>query len=415
MSEHVILKRLREANPVPDPASLREASPDDAILLTAIDERSRSMSTQQAPPIPPPPTDLKRRRPLLIAAAFAVVTILIGAAIVLGVNDEPEVVAPNDPVPTTVVDGVDPRPLSAQWVDAMNQGDLEGALAVLSPEASCDLPIGSGETCQQHLGYLIAIGTHIETRRCGEEPPYRCSYGLTSEFHATLGYPDHSLPATTAIEVDEEGRLVADFFGSEDASTPYWPSEGGDLWGWMQSEYPGMTIHPIFGPDPYDEAAGIAAMEAARRFNSPERIVQQLQLAFDSYASSGFRQCATQEGPVECAPLVNFLKAIDAQLGLECDPATAEAGVITCPLTIESGIHQALGSGASTGEAVIEYRGGLTQALQVEIRFADDPAVHDAFVAYAATVDGLFQEGELIFDGDSGRSLLDAARDFSGQ
>jgi hypothetical protein len=26
----------------------------------------------------------------------------------------------------------------------------------------------------------------------------------------------------------------------------------------------------------------------------------------------------------------------------------------------------------------------------------------------------VFQEGELIFDGDSGRSLLDAARDFSG-
>jgi len=143
--------------------------------------------------------------------------------------------------------------------------------------------------------------------------------------------------------------------------------------------------------------------------------VQQLQLALASYASSGLGQCATQQGPVECARLVNFLKAIEAQMSVECDPETAEAGIITCPLTIESGIHQALGSGASTSEAVIEYRGGLTQTLQMEIRFADDPAVHDAFVAYAATVDGLFQDGELVLDGDPGRSLLDAARDFSGQ
>lgn len=57
----------------------------------------------------------------------------------------------------------------------------------------------------------------------------------------------------------------------------------------------------------------------------------------------------------------------------------------------------------------------MTQTLQMEIRFAEDPAVHDAFVAYAATVDGLFQEGELILDGDSGRSLLDAARDFAAR
>ncbi|HVR77610.1 MAG TPA: hypothetical protein VMS99_04380 [Acidimicrobiia bacterium] len=341
--------------------------------------------------------------------------ILIGAAIVFGGNDEPELVAPTDPVPSTVVSEVDPRPLSAQWVEAMNQGDLEGALAILSPEASCDLPAGSLVTCQQHLGYLIAIGTHIETRSCREEPPYQCSYGLTSEFHAALGYPDHSLPATTEIGVDQAGLLVADFFGTIDTSSPYWPSEGGDLWGWMQSEYPEMTIHRTFGPDPYDESAGVAAMEAARRFNSPERIVQQIQLSLDSYASSALRQCATQDGPVECTPLMNFLKAIDAELRLECDAVTTEPGVITCPLTIESGIHQALDSEASTSEAVIEYRGGLTQSLQMEIRFADDPAVHDAFVAYAATVDGLFQEGELIFDGDSGRSLLDAARDFSAQ
>lgn len=412
MSERALLQRLRDANPYPHPEDLLEAQRDKTLLLADIDERSRSMSVQQSPP--KPETDQPRRgtnRNLVAGLAFAMTILVVGVAIVAIVGDSDPAVMDSTP---DAVQG-DPRPLVDEWVDAMNRGDLAAALAVLSPETSCDLPNTGPETCEQHLGYLIAIGTHIEKETCRESSPYRCSFGLTSQLHATLGYPNFSLPMRPELSLDGNGLLVADFFGNIDTSTPYFPSEGGDLWRVMEADYPELNITLPWGPDPYDERAGVAAMEAAREYNSPERVLQALQSTLEIYVASGVRQCMSEAGS-ECAAYTGFLKGINAQLTWDCDPATARDSVITCPVTVDSDIHQAIGSEPANGEITVTYRGGRAQVVEFALPFAAEAPTNDAFLAYAETVDGLFNDNERpVWTAESAATWIAAAQDFAAQ
>lgn len=410
MSERTLLQRLQDANPYPHPEDLLEAQREQTQLLADIDERSRSMSVQQSPPRPE--TDQPRRwsrRNLVAGLAVAMTVLVVGFVVVAMVGDSDTAVTSSIP---DVVQG-DPLPLVDEWVDAMNRSDLGAALTVLSPETSCDLPNTAPETCEQHLGYLIAIGTHIERETCAESPPYRCSFSLTSQLHATLGYPDHSLPMRPEVGLDGNGLLVADFFGNIDTSTPYFPSESGDLWSFMRSDYPELNITLPWGPDPYDEVAGVAAMEAAREYNSPERVLQALQSTLEIYVASGVRQCISEAGS-ECAAFTDFLKGINAQLTWGCDPAMARDGVITCPVTVDSDIHRAIGSEPALGEITVTYRGGRAQVVEFALPFAAEAPTHDAFLAYAETVDGLFTgNGRPVWNAESAAPWIAAAQDFA--
>lgn len=412
MSEGTLLQRLRDANPYPHPEDLMEIQRDKTLLLAGIDERSRSMSVQQSPP--KPKMDHPRRRSsrhLVAGLAFASIVLVVGVAMVAMVGD------PEPAVTGSTIDAVqnDPLPLVEEWVDAMNRGDLAAALAVLSPETSCDLPNTSPETCEQHLGYLIAIGTHIEKETCRESPPYRCSFGLTSQLHATLGYPDYSLPMRPELSLDGNGLLVADFFGNIDTSTPYFPTEGGDLWGFMRPDHPELDITLPWGPDPYDERAGVVAMEAAREYNSPERVLQALQNTLDVYAASGVRQCISEAGS-DCDAYTDFLEGINARLTWNCDPTRASGGVIVCPVTFDSDIHQAIGSGGAVGEITVTYRGGRAQIVEFALPFAAEAPTQDAFLAYAESVDGLFSDnGRPVWTAESAATWIAAAQDFAAQ
>lgn len=306
------------------------------------------------------------------------------------------------------------RKRKTHWVAAVNEGDLDAALADLSPDASCDLPVGAFETYEDHLGYLVAIETHIEVRDCRETPPYRCSFSFTSGLHATLGYPSYALPVTTEFALDDQGLLMGDFFSAIDPQTPYFPRESGDLWDWMRPNYPELNIGPTFGPELYDAEAGVAAMEAAREFNGPERIIDQLQGALTTNSLAGVGQCSTGGLSTNCSDLSAFLRSINAQLVLGCDPSTAGAGTITCPVTFDSDVHRALGSEPSGSEMTIVFRGGKAQAIELVLTFAQEQTVNDQFMEFARTVDGLVGEssGRPVWTGETGPGWVAAAEAF---
>lgn len=404
MSDESIIRQLREANPFPNPVDLHRASTDDARILVAINERSDAMSTKQTRRVTIERTPTPRRG-LLIAAAVAAAVVLAGA-VILDVF-RPEVATPDDETTLSLV---------SEWVDAVNAGDLQGALAVLSPEASCDLPIptlGADETCEQHLGYLIAIDTHFEPVGCSSVEPTRCKYSLTSGLHAALGYPDYALPLETTFSVDRDGKLTADIFGTIDPTTPYWPREGGELWAYMQPLYPELDIDATFGPSPYTAAAGVAAMEAAAEFNGAGRVAQRLQEAVDLYSDRELQLCFAPQR-TDCSDLLDFLEGVAASIQLDCDPSTAGEGVITCPMAVDSDLNATLGGGQGVTEITIEYRAGKVRTITFDPRFSGDEDLHSSFLEYAAEVDGLFDGDQPIWDGETAPVWMETARQFVG-
>jgi hypothetical protein len=398
-----------------DPASSQDVLPDWSslapVLLEAIDERTRPMQTRPTKTRPPAVKRPRFKGPLVAGAVFALVVLIIGVAFILSQDDvQPDVI---DAPETTALEQGD------RWAEAMNRGDLDGALALLSPEANCDLPVGEVETCEQHLGYLVAIGTRFEKTSCTEVEPIRCFYQLTSDLHSTLGYPEYSLPMDTAFEVDDSGLLVADFFSTAPVTSySYWPDEAGDLWSFMLPDHPEIVIDRYFGsPNHYDQALGIAAMDSAARFNDPARIFTEFQTSLDRgfLPSVPPARCALPEGTVDCNSLFEFLLSISAGVELNCDYTAAAADTLVCPLTIDSDIHSALGSGPSTTEGTVTYRGGRLQGLTLDLVFSDDPAVQDAFMVFASAQDGLFSGDVPSYSEETGPAWLEAAREFGEQ
>lgn len=100
MSVETAFQRLREANPVPDPALLTDRSADFGALLTATMQRSAEMQTHELTrtETPQPPS----RRPWLIAVTAAAAVILIGFLLIVPNLGEPSDVVVDEPVPTTV-------------------------------------------------------------------------------------------------------------------------------------------------------------------------------------------------------------------------------------------------------------------------------------------------------------------------
>lgn len=422
MSEQETLRRLIEANPYPGGVGLRSSSPSDAVI-SLIEERTRTMATKEDIRIPGEARKTPGRGPLIAAAAFVVVLLGVAVGLLVSAGDEPDgndpaIDPPEETVATTVAADTEANPLPVvdQWVAAMNEGDLEGALAVLSPEASCDLPSGGIDACRDHLGYLIEIGTHFEESSCVESPTYRCNFDLTSELHATMGYPAYTLPMFPTFTLDEDGLLVADFFGNVPVTRPYIPLEAVDLWAYMQPKYPELNIGQPFGPDPYTAEAGVAVMEAAREINDPVRIVEGLQNILGVYAASGIDTCTTGDGNKPCSELLDFYEAIEAGLDLQCDTAAASEDEIPCVLTVDSAIHRALGSGATTEDVTVSYRGGRARGLALEVRFSTDPEVQETFVEFARTQPGLTlaNNDRLRFSAETAPLWMAAAEEFAG-
>lgn len=99
MSLDSAFRQLREANPIPDPASLTDASEGFADLLTATRQRSTEVQTQE--PTKPRTKTRPSRRPWLIPAAGAAALVVIAALIVITNLNSPAEVVDQQPAPTT--------------------------------------------------------------------------------------------------------------------------------------------------------------------------------------------------------------------------------------------------------------------------------------------------------------------------
>ena len=396
-------ERLRSANPVP--RSMVEGKSDDHVgLLADIRERAVGPAFVHDGPVEEPPPE--RPRAWVVAAAIAAMALVaVGLLVTLDRSRWPVAGSSADRT----------MAMADAWVDAMNRGAVDEALGLLSPEAVCDLrtPTGEVETCEQHLGYIAAIGTHFEKRSCRDAAPHRCSFDLTSDLHATLGYPNHTLQMNVVFRLDERELLQADFFDGADTSDAYYPGDAGEFWAWLANENPHMGVDVDFGPDVYDAAAGEAVMEAAGSFTDPSRIATLVQTALDDRDASGMLQCGTPDGSRPCSDLIAFLGGIDADLDLDCDTAGAVDFTIPCEVTMDSAVHRALGTGPSLSELTIQYRGGGARGFEFDLRLAGDQERHDEMLEYARGYPELYG-ARPVWNAQSGPGWVEAAEELAG-
>ena len=105
MSVDMAFRQLRDANPVTNPAALREHRQDSAAFLESTQQRSRRMQTQDRPLIVQPPPPRKRWLvPALAGAAAVIVAIAMVAALASGgSDDEPDSGTTPQTTPQTTV------------------------------------------------------------------------------------------------------------------------------------------------------------------------------------------------------------------------------------------------------------------------------------------------------------------------
>lgn len=204
MQIEAAFQRLRDANPVRDPAALRERRAEPSVFLSATQQRSAEMQTQVKPvsksPAPLPP---RRRRWVPIAAA-AVVAALIGVPVLLSLgNTDPDVVdptpttsptttvAPTTVTPTTVapqpaVSGVD---VALEFITARDSWDGEAMEVLVAADA-----LVTGEfVTNLELVNLAAMdranGTRYLNPQCTESSPgnVRCTYDHVDHITEALG------------------------------------------------------------------------------------------------------------------------------------------------------------------------------------------------------------------------------------
>ena len=140
MSVDSAFQRLRDANPVPEPAALRERRIDAAVFHAATQQRSREMQTENEPI-----TIEKRREPprwkWMPALVTAVVLIVAGASFLL-VRGGGSDVAGGGP-------DVSPESLLDAFIEAWDDQDVERAVGLFTEDAEFDPGTGSGSPVAQ--------------------------------------------------------------------------------------------------------------------------------------------------------------------------------------------------------------------------------------------------------------------------
>jgi hypothetical protein len=228
MSVDTAFQRLRDANPVPEPALLRTQSHDSAVLLAATRQRSTVMQTQEET-INQKGQESPSRRLLIglgvAAAVLLAVAVTVGVALALTTaNPLPPANQVNDPDAAEAVAVVE-----AAYA-AYNAGETEAWLAAVWPQGfeSNEL-VGFGEV----YAASVAAGARVHTIDCvphgfgdwliGENGAavagqrVRCATEETNNFHIPAG-----LEATfVSAWVVADGIIIAfeaeDDFGESEA------------------------------------------------------------------------------------------------------------------------------------------------------------------------------------------------------
>lgn len=212
------------ANPIPDPGNPPVTVVTAAAVLLELEDRSGTMQTQE--PITTTPPSQRRRNGLIAAAAAFLVVLIAGVAIVLASATGDETTPITEPpttvttvAPTTTVAAAVPtrEEAVAGWAAVTNDGDLDAALAWLADDVECFVP--GGPTCDDFLGYLIAIDAEIVFTECTvfTEPHLQCDGYTKSAIHDALGITveppaerlDGAFPIASGIVFTvEDGKII---------------------------------------------------------------------------------------------------------------------------------------------------------------------------------------------------------------
>jgi hypothetical protein len=181
-------------------------------------------------PVDPPPfpiqdarpwePDGRRRLPVwALAAVVFVAVVLFGlVALLLG---EPEPAPVIDPDPQSVIDA---------FVAAVNAGDRESTLSLVSEDAACVAP--GLPTCSDLVGFFIAADAHIVFTECSVNiaPYLQCQGYLYTSIHKALGMTESDLRAQPnfppAFIVDQgaiaQFNFMTPFTGDTAADDAFW-------------------------------------------------------------------------------------------------------------------------------------------------------------------------------------------------
>jgi len=216
MSADTAFRHLRDANPVPDPAALRERRPDAVAFLATTQQRSRRMQTQDKPinveQLEPPRSPRSRWLiPALAGAATVIVAIVVAVALLSG-DDEPDVT--NEPSPTETTTAADVAVASEVTVvmssyEAMNNGDIDGYLALLTEEAS----VREGRDLLQVLVNMneqseLAEPCHLIKPTPAGEARVSCTATFSNDFHGPGGV---TATLTESFVVTDAGKISLRF------------------------------------------------------------------------------------------------------------------------------------------------------------------------------------------------------------
>jgi len=239
MSADTAFRQLREANPVPDPTTLRERRQDPAAFLAMTQQRSRDMQTQEKPAgikqLEPPKSPRRRWLIPVLAGATAVILAIVGVIVLFSGDDQPDVAPVQTTVPTTTVpdpSGPDARPatgVSAALTEsyyARATGEYDAAVTGIEPgEVTAEWFRAEGfylvyfDGLDPNAAASLCPGAHIQSATGG---PDFMSFAPTGDEGCTFQGPsvrrvsegarplqcDGSLAYRTFIPDDTEGVLI---------------------------------------------------------------------------------------------------------------------------------------------------------------------------------------------------------------
>ena len=176
-------QRLRDANPVPHPAALRERPIDASVFLVATQQRSREMQTKHEPIQTETAPPRRRRNWIPAVVAAVVVMILAGASVVVFTGDtEPDVAGgPASPVE-----------IATAFIEARDAWDGEAARALVADDALIDGFVATADEYLTQDEFERATGWRFMQPDCAETvagPPADvfCTYTMENAWSRARG------------------------------------------------------------------------------------------------------------------------------------------------------------------------------------------------------------------------------------
>jgi len=233
MADEYAIQRLREANPITNPADLVEERIDAHLFLAAIKQRSVEMRTDlERTTIEQDSsgnlTDVEvfttgeperlRRTVLVVGAAFALTIVVAGFLVLLNRDSKSDVAS--DSVPTAAesapagseetVFGVESSlAVVDRYFAAFNGGDVDSLQALFTEDATFSANI-SGTVGELRLVWTLAQGSTLTSPECavvnevvGSAVTISCEYGTLQAPALAVGAP--AVATTTEMTITPDG------------------------------------------------------------------------------------------------------------------------------------------------------------------------------------------------------------------